>query len=43
LTEIRAGTNVSGPEIDLVQVLEPQDVAVTQLGYEAAEVEAKFV
>ena len=43
LPEIRGRTNVPGPDVDLVQVLEPQDVAVTQLGYDSAEEEAKVI
>ena len=43
LTEIRAGTDILGPDIDLVQILEPEYVAVAQLGYDAAEEEAKFI
>src|SRR3712207_191857 len=43
LTEIRAGTDVVGPDIDLVQVLESEDVAVAKLGNDTAEEKAKFV
>src|SRR3712207_4128283 len=43
LTEIRAGTDVVGPDIDLVQVLESEDVAVAKLGDDTAEEKAKFV
>ena len=43
LTEIRAGTDVVGPDIDLVQVLESEDVATAQLGNDTAEEKAKFV
>src|SRR5919205_208094 len=32
LTEIRAGTDVLAPDINLVQILEPEYVAVAQLG-----------
>ena len=43
LTEIRACPNILGLDVDLVQVLEPEDVAVAQFGYDAAEEEAKFI
>jgi hypothetical protein len=43
LTEVRAGTDVVGPDINLVQVLESEDVTAAQLGYDAAEEKAKFI
>ena len=43
LTEIRACTDVLRFDIDLIQVLESEDVAVEQLGYDAAEEKPEFV
>ena len=43
LTEIRAGTDVVGFDIDLIQVLKSEDVAVKQLRYDAAEEKAEFI
>ena len=43
LTEVRACTYVVGPDIDLVEVLKSEDVAVEQLGDDAAEEKAKFI
>ena len=43
LTKVRAGMDVVGLDIDLIQVLEPEDVAVEQLGYDAAEEKAEFI
>lgn len=43
LTEIRACTDVLRFDMDLVQVLESEDVAVEQLGYDAAEKKPEFV
>jgi hypothetical protein len=34
--KIRGGTYVRGLDLDIVQVLEPKNVAVAQLGYDAA-------
>ena len=42
-TEVRACTYIVGPDIDLVQVLESEDIAIAQLRYDAAEEKAKFI
>ena len=43
MTKVRAGMDVVGLDIDLIQILEPEDVAVEQLGYDAAEEKAEFI
>ena len=43
LAEIPAATDVVEPDIYLVQLLEPEDVTVAQLGYDTAEEKPKLI